>query len=83
MCMLHRLSNTYFFVLPLQLPPILPCDKTLEEKHLLNIVADLCCFIMHEVINCNGRFFYLDQELATEEKYAPLREWELEKWRSN
>ena len=47
----------------------------LHEQQLLNVVADLCHFIMHEVVNVRGKFFYEVQDLATEDKYIGLREW--------
>jgi hypothetical protein len=48
----------------------------LHEKQLLNLVDDLCRFIMHEVVNARGKQFYDSQELATDLKYIGLREWE-------
>jgi hypothetical protein len=30
----------------------------LHEKQLLDVVDDLCRFIMHEVVNVRGKFFY-------------------------
>ena len=48
----------------------------LHEKQLLNVVDDLCRFIMHEVVNARGKFFHEVQDLATEDKYIGLREWE-------
>ena len=47
----------------------------LQEKQLLNVVDDLCRFIMHEVVNVRGKFFDEVQDLATEDKYIGLREW--------
>ena len=46
----------------------------LHEKELLNVVDDLCRFIMHEVVNVNGKFFDETQDLATNDKYLSLRE---------
>ncbi|KAG2598066.1 hypothetical protein PVAP13_5KG350714 [Panicum virgatum] len=51
----------------------------LHEKQLLEVVADLCRFIMHEVINLRGTFYDKHSELATESKYLGLREWENKK----
>jgi len=31
---------------------------------------------MHEVVNARGKFFHEVQDLATEDKYIGLREWE-------
>jgi hypothetical protein len=47
----------------------------LHEKQLLEVVADLCCFIMHEVIHPMGIFFSKDHELATDPKYISLCDW--------
>jgi hypothetical protein len=46
----------------------------LHEKQLLEVVADLCHFIMHEVIHLMDIFFK-DHELATDPKYISLHEW--------
>ena len=54
----------------------------LHEKQLLNVVDDLCCFIMHEVVNARGKFFHEVQDLATEDKYIGLREWENQQHRA-
>ena len=48
----------------------------LHEKQLLNVVDDLCRFIMYEVVNMRGKFFHEAQDLATEDKFSSLREWE-------
>jgi len=50
-------------------------DTQLNEQQLLNVVADLCHFIMHEVVNVRGKYFQEAQDLATENKYIGLREW--------
>ena len=47
----------------------------LHEKQLLDVVDDLCRFIMHEVVNVRGKYFQEAQDLATENKYIGLREW--------
>ena len=47
----------------------------LHERQLLNVVDDLCYFILHEVVNVNGKFFDEAQDLATNDKYLSLREW--------
>jgi hypothetical protein len=49
--------------------------EPLHEKQLLEIVAGLCHFIMHEVIHPMGIFFCKDHELATDPKYISLCEW--------
>ena len=47
----------------------------LHEKQLLNVVDDLCRFILHEVVNMKGKFFDERQELAMNDKYISLHEW--------
>ena len=51
-------------------------DGRLHEKQLLDVVDDLCRFILREVINLRGKYFHEGQDLATEDKYIGLREWE-------
>ena len=48
----------------------------LHKRKLLNVVYDLCHFIMHEVVNVRGKFCHGAQDLATEDKYIGLREWD-------
>ena len=40
----------------------------LHEKQLLNILDNLCCFILHEVVHVHRYFFHPEHELATEKK---------------
>jgi hypothetical protein len=54
----------------------------LQEKQLLDVVGDLCRFIMHEVVNVRGKFFHEAQDLATEDKYIRLREWDNQRHRA-
>ena len=54
----------------------------LHEKQLLDVVDDLCRFIMHEVVNVRGNFFHEVQDLATEDKYIRLRKWENQQHRA-
>ena len=51
----------------------------LHERQLIEVVADLCRFIMHEVINPKRTFYDKHSELAMESKYLGLREWENKK----
>ena len=51
-------------------------DEELHEKQLLNVVDDLSRFILHEVVNVRGKFFHEAQDLATDDKYIGLREWD-------
>jgi hypothetical protein len=54
----------------------------LHEKQLLDVVNDFCRFIMHEVVNERGKFFHEAQDLATEDKYIGLREWDNQRHRA-
>ena len=47
----------------------------LHERQLLNVVDDLCCFILHEVVNVEGKFFDETSDLAMNDKYLSLCEW--------
>jgi hypothetical protein len=47
----------------------------LHEKQLLEVVAGLCRFIMHEWSIQWAYFFSKDHELAMDSKYISLREW--------
>ena len=55
----------------------------LQEKQLLEVVTNLCRFIMHEVINPKGTFYDKHSELATKTKYLGIREWENKKHRAS
>jgi len=55
----------------------------LHGRELLEVVADLCSFIMHEVVNPRGAFYSKDHELATDPKYHGTREWENKKHRAS
>jgi hypothetical protein len=47
----------------------------LHEKQLLEVVANLCHFIVHEVIHPKGTFSQKDHELATDPKYISICDW--------
>ena len=47
----------------------------LHEKQLLNILDNLCCFILHEVVHVHRYFFHPEHELATEKIYEGLHQW--------
>ena len=47
----------------------------LHERQLLNVLDDLCRFILREVVNVKGNFFDETQELAMDDKYLSLHEW--------
>ena len=63
----QTLVSSFFFR-----PPIPLKDRPLNELDLMNSVADLCRFTMHEVFNRRGEFFDHDDVLAKDEKYLPL-----------
>jgi hypothetical protein len=47
-------------------------EEQLHEQQLLNVVADLCYFILHEVIHVMGYFIHPKHELATEKNTQVL-----------
>ena len=49
--------------------------RRLHEEQLLDVVDDLCHFIMHEVVNVRDKYFHEAQDLAMENKYIGLRKW--------
>ncbi|RCV16227.1 hypothetical protein SETIT_3G121300v2 [Setaria italica] len=53
----------------------------LHEQQLLNIGADLCRFILREVVNPMGTYYRPEYKLAQEDKYVSLREWENQEYR--
>ena len=48
----------------------------LHEQQLLNVVVDLCRFILHEVVGVMGYFVHPEHKLATDKKYEALRQWD-------
>jgi hypothetical protein len=50
-------------------------NKGNSMRELLEVVAHLCCFILHEVIHPMGIFFAEHGELETNPKYIDLRDW--------
>jgi hypothetical protein len=48
--------------------------RALYEKQLLEVVADLYRFFMHEVIHPDGTFFKKDYKLAADPIYISLRD---------
>ncbi|KAJ1295728.1 hypothetical protein BS78_01G245400 [Paspalum vaginatum] len=59
-----------------KLPPIPKIQNKLKESNLLNMVADLCRFTMHEVVNLLDSFFDPNSEMATDAKFWKLIKWE-------
>jgi hypothetical protein len=54
----------------------------LYDKQLLEVVADLCHFVMHEVIHLDDIFFQKDHQLATDSKYISLHDWANQQYRA-
>ena len=66
-------TNQYNFVW-LQYRDILLKCMPLTEQDLMNVVADLCQFTLHEIVNHQGQFFDETSFLATDDKYRGLVE---------
>ncbi|KAM0890274.1 hypothetical protein ACQ4PT_027105 [Festuca glaucescens] len=54
----------------------------LDEKHLLAIGADLCRFILYEVVHPRSTYFHPEHVLATDDKFSSLPKWESQQYRS-
>ena len=54
----------------------------LHERQLLNVVDDLCRFILHEVVHIDGYFVHPEHELSTDSKYRSLRQWDNQQLRA-
>ena len=73
MCILFlTVINTYLIFQWIQLLQIHP---EMHEGQFLNVLDDLCRFILHEVVNVKGKFFNKTHDLATNDKYLSLGEW--------
>ncbi|RCV17254.1 hypothetical protein SETIT_3G205400v2 [Setaria italica] len=59
----------------------LASTSRLHEQQLLNIGVDLCRFILREAVNPMGTYYHPEHELAQEDKYVSLREWENQEYR--
>nr|TKW40885.1 hypothetical protein SEVIR_1G276100v2 [Setaria viridis] len=57
------------------------CSSRLHEQQILNIGSDLCRFILREVVNLIGTYYHQEHELAQEDKYVSLCEWENQEYR--
>jgi hypothetical protein len=66
----------------LQIQPRKHNDQ-LHEQQLLNVVADLCNFIFHEVIHVIEYFVHPEHELATEKNYEGLHQWDAQHVRAS
>ena len=51
------------------------------EKRL-NVVDDLCHFILYEVVHTDGCFVHPEHELSTDSKYRSLRQWDNQQLRA-
>ena len=68
-------SNTWlnFMDFYLQDQPITH-NGPLHEKQLLNILDNLCCFILHEVVHVHRYFFTLNLNWQLKKKYEGLHQ---------
>uniref|UniRef100_A0A0E0DKP6 DUF8039 domain-containing protein n=1 Tax=Oryza meridionalis TaxID=40149 RepID=A0A0E0DKP6_9ORYZ len=57
---------------------ILYTANRFDRRMLLNLCADLCRFIRRDICNHLGEFYDDDRELAWDDKFKSLREWERE-----
>ena len=55
----------------------------LHGAQLLNVVDDLCRFILHEVVHIDGYFVHSEHELSTDSKYRSLRQWDNQQLRAD
>ena len=51
-------------------------DSCLSEEDLMNIVGDLCVFLLREMCHVERDFFKPDSDLAMLPKCKHLREWD-------
>nr|ABA98380.1 transposon protein, putative, CACTA, En/Spm sub-class [Oryza sativa Japonica Group] len=61
-----------------RIPEIPYIAQRFNDTTILNVAADLCRFIRHDVCNARGLFYDNQSELAMDDKFKPLREWEKE-----
>ena len=54
----------------------------LHERQLLNVVDDLCRFILYEVVHIDEYFVHSEHELSTDSKYRSLRQWDNQQLRA-
>jgi hypothetical protein len=80
-----RCINAYCFCVYLTLGLIFPWifelhiqprrhEEQLHEQQLLNVVTDLCHFILHEVVYVREHFVHPEYELATDKIYEGLHQ---------
>ena len=51
-------------------------DGRLHKRQHLDVVDDLCYFILHEVVNMRSKYFFHEQELEMDDKFISLHEWD-------
>nr|BAD23551.1 hydroxyproline-rich glycoprotein-like [Oryza sativa Japonica Group] len=61
-----------------RIPEIPYIAQRFNHTTILNVAADLCRFIRRDVCNARGLFYDNQSELAMDDKFKPLREWEKE-----
>nr|XP_015616109.1 uncharacterized protein LOC107279330 [Oryza sativa Japonica Group] len=61
-----------------QIPEIPYIAQRFNDTTILNVAADLYRFIRRDVCNARGLFYDNQSELAMDDKFKPLREWEKE-----
>nr|AAU89233.1 hypothetical protein [Oryza sativa Japonica Group]ABF96523.1 transposon protein, putative, CACTA, En/Spm sub-class [Oryza sativa Japonica Group] len=61
-----------------RIPEIPYIAQRFNDTTILNVAADLCRFIRRDVCNARGLFYDNQSELAIDDKFKPLREWEKE-----
>ena len=44
----------------------------MDSTSITQIVADICKFVTDKCCHVGGKFFYVESELATEEKFVKL-----------
>ena len=58
-------------------------DTPVHEKQHLNVVDDLCRFILHEVVHIDGECVHPEHELLTDPTFASLRQWDNQELRAD
>jgi len=46
-----------------------------DSRNITQTVANICKFVIDECCYVGGKFFNIESELGTEEKYEKLRNW--------
>ena len=47
----------------------------MDSRNITQTVANICKFVTEECCYVGGKFFNIESELGTEEKYVNLRHW--------